>query len=108
MNTATIEERKKQILHELGFPLYMSGYRRLCVALPYFAQDPEPSLAKELYPRIAEETGCTALSVEASIRRAIQAAWELGDQAAWQKCFSGLTKAPSNHVFIGTIAEYLK
>lgn len=108
MNTVTIEERTKQILHELSFPLYMSGYRRLCVALPYFAQDPEQSLAKELYPRIAEETGCTALSVEASIRRVILAAWEHGDRAKWQKYFPGLTKAPSNHVFIGTIADYLK
>ena len=108
MNTVTIEEQTKRILHELGFPLYKSGYRRLCIGLPYFVEDPEQSLAKELYPRNAEETGCTVLSVEASIRRAIQAAWELGDQAAWQKYFPGITKAPSNQVFIGTIAEYLK
>lgn len=108
MNTATIEERTKQILQELIFPLYKSGYRRLCVALPYFMQDPEQSFTKELYPHIAEETGTTACSVEASIRRVIQAAWDHGDRAAWQKYFPGIRKAPTNQVFIGTIAEYLK
>lgn len=107
MNAVTNGERTKQILHELGFPPYKNGYRRLCTALPYFVQDPEQSLMKELYPQLARESLCSVASIEASIRRAIQWAWEHGDRAAWENYFPGITKAPTNQVFLATIAEYL-
>ena len=108
MHTITIEEKVKQLLYDLSVAPYHRGYRRLCLALPYFARDPEQSLAKELYPHIAAETGTTPCSVEASIRRAILHAWNHGDRAVWQTYFPGITKAPSNQVFIATVAEYLK
>jgi len=107
MTTAISEEHARQLLQKLSFPVYKSGYRRLCMALPFFAEDPEQSLVKELYPRIARETGCSIGSIEASIRRAIQTAWERGDRAVWQTYFPGITKAPTNQVFIATMAEYI-
>jgi len=108
MNTATTEEKTKQILQELGFPLHKSGYRKLCIGLPLFKEDPEQSLLKELYPRIAKQMLCSAGAVEASIRRVILLAWETGDRAVWERYFPGLHKAPSNQVFIATIAEYIR
>ena len=108
MHTLSMEERSKLLLRTLGFAPYHSGYRRLCLGLPYFAQDPEQGLFKELYLRIAAETGTSIYSVEASIRRAVLYAWEHSDRAVWEQYFPGIPKAPSNQILIATLAEYLK
>ena len=107
MYTVSFEEPIKQIFREIGFPVYKSGYRKLCAAVPVFALDPEQSLHKELYPRLARDFCCSPASVEASIRRVIQWTWEHGNRDAWQKYFPGITRAPTNQVFIATIAECL-
>lgn len=41
MKTETMEAFSKRALGEMGFPVYKSGYRRLRVAMPCFALDPE-------------------------------------------------------------------
>ena len=108
IETITQQEQARNILLELGFPVHRSGYRRLRVAIPCFAQNPEQSLTKELYPRIAKQVGCTTNDVESSIRRSILCAWEHGNQDAWKEYFPRCRKAPSNMVFIATLAEHLK
>lgn len=106
---STNPESVRQALHELGFPVHHGGYRRLCAAIPRYAQDPEQSLTKELYPDVARELGCTnPCDVESSIRRAILTAWDQGDRDVWIQYFPRCRKAPTNLVFIATLAEYLK
>lgn len=99
-------EQIRSILHELSVPIHQGGYRKLCLAIPCFAADPEQGLIKGVYPFVSQELGCTG-SVEASIRRTIRHAWDHGNRAAWGKYFPDQQKAPSNLVFIATLAEYL-
>lgn len=104
IETITHQEKTRQILRELQFPTHHCGYRQLCAAIPMYAENPEISMTKELYPQLARRFEHDA---ESSIRRAILCAWENGSQEAWEKYFPGITKAPSNLVFISTIAEQI-
>lgn len=103
---STHKEQTKVMLHELGFPSHYSGYRKLCIAIPRYAQDPEQNLAKEVYPFVTQELGCSG-DIESSIRRTIAWAWEHGNRSTWEKYFPGFTKAPQNLIFISTLAEHL-
>lgn len=99
----------RTILRELEIPVHQNGYVQLCIGLPRFALTPKQSLSKELYPYIAAEFGgVTAGDVEASIRRAVKNGWKHGNPEAWERYFPRQDKAPSNLVFIATLAEYLK
>lgn len=103
--TITYQEQARKILHEFRFPMHQSGYRQLCTAIPMYAENPEISMTKELYPHLSKQFG---RDVESSIRRAILFTWEHGNREAWEKYFPGHMKAPSNLVFIAAIAEQLK
>ena len=105
IDTITHQEQTRKILHEFQFPIHRCGYRQLCVAIPIYAQNPEISMTKELYPQLAKLFEHDA---ESSIRRAILCAWENGSREAWVKYFPCFMKTPSNLVFISTIAEHLK
>lgn len=100
------QELTRRLLRQLGIPIQQGGYRKLCVAIPRYAEDPEQSMSKDLYPYVAKILGCDG-DVESSIRRSILTAWKQGSAQAWQNYFPGITKAPSNRVFIATLAEYL-
>lgn len=99
----------RALLRELEFPVHQDGYMQLCIGIPRFALAPNQSLSKDLYPYIAAEFGgVTADDVESSIRRVIKNAWKHRDPVVWEKYFPKRNKAPSNLVFIATLAEYLK
>lgn len=102
---STLRERTRAIMLEIRFPVHHCGYRQLCEAIPMFVQNPEISMTKELYPRLAKQFKRDS---EASIRRAILYAWEHGNRVVWDKHFPNSEKAPSNLVFIATIAELIK
>ncbi len=106
MNHITPQEQTRQMLRRLGIPIHQSGYRKLSVAIPRYAENPEQSLSKELYPYVAAVLG-TDSDIESSLRRSILCAWTNGSPEAWQTYFPNLTRAPSNHVFIATLAEHL-
>ena len=100
-------------LHILNFPTHLHGYRQLCAALPIFAMSPGISLSKELYPMIAVRFGLSdARTVEHSIRKAIEAAWEQHDPIVWAKYFpprpDGSIPCPSNKAFLSHLAEMLE
>lgn len=104
----TAQRQTSYMLHELGVPVHRVGYPQLCVGIPRFAENKTQSLTKDLYPYIADHFGhFDWRSTEHAMRLAILHAWDHGDPAAWAKYFPGLQKAPSNKLFISTLAEYL-
>ena len=96
-------------LQELGIPIHRHGYKQLCIAIPYYLENSTRSITKELYPYVAKQFGCIDYrSVERSIRYAIRFAWSHRTCDAWEHLFSQSEKAPSNTLFIATIAERIK
>lgn len=108
-NSITESQRSaSSILHELGIPVHRIGYKQLCLAIAYFAQDDTQSLTKELYPRIAVHFGYNDWHpVEHAIRLAICHAWSVRAAGSWEQYFSCTAKSPSNKQFIVTIAELI-
>lgn len=103
------QEQTTEMLHELGLPIHRLGYRQLCIAIPYFAQDEGRSLSKDVYPHLAEVFGypdCKA--AESAIRDSIRQSWMARDPLVWKKYFPNPNRHPSNKVFIATLAERLK
>lgn len=104
----TPQEQTIQMLHDLNCPIHRIGYRHLSQAIPYFAQSSSQSLSKEVYPKVTEHFGnldCRA--VEHSIRSTIQDAWNRRDPVMWRIYFPHADRAPSNKLFISTLAERL-
>lgn len=96
-------------LRQLNVPVYLSGYRCLCVAIPIFAMDISQSMCNELYPAVAKQLGYVDWrAVEFAIRRAIVSAWEHRDPEIWDACFPGSIKAPTNKQFVATLAQRIK
>ena len=105
----TVPEQVLYDLRRLNTPVYLSGYRCLCVAIPRFALDISQSMCGELYPAVAEAFGYMDWrAVEFAIRRTILAAWEHRDPDIWNEYFPGSTKAPTNKQFIATLAQRIK
>ena len=104
-----VPEQVLSDLRRLNVPVYLSGYRYLCAAIPLFARDISQPVCGELYPAVAGVMGYGDWrAVEYAIRRAIVAAWAHGDKAVWEEYFPGITKAPSNKQFIATLAQGIK
>ena len=106
---ATVPEQVLLDLRQLNIPVYLSGYRCLCVAIPVFAQDIYQSMCNELYPAVAKKLGAMDWrAVEFAIRRAILVAWEQGDREIWEEYFPCVRKAPTNKQLIATLAQRIK
>lgn len=96
-------------LDRLGIPATRSGYKRLQVGVPLYAQDPEQSLHKELYPAIASLCGNENWQqVESAMRVAIHKTWQVRDARVWEEYFPGLQNAPSNWKFLDTLAKRIQ
>lgn len=104
-DSVDLSSRTIHHLHQLNIPTHLDGYHQLCIALPLFAQNPQQFLTKELYPAVAKLCGSKdSRAVEHSIRKAIQAAWKLRDNALWRKYF---TPGPRGHIPCPTSKEFL-
>ena len=104
-----VPEQVLQDLRRLNVPAHLSGYRYLCIAIPLFAEDISQPMCAELYPAVAGKLNYTDWrAVEFAIRRAILWAWEHGEREIWSSYFPGSTKAPSNKLFIATLAQRIK
>lgn len=104
--------KTSQHLRVLGFNTRIDGYSYLLAAIPYFSQNRDLRMLKELYPDIAKI--CDANNkdcVERSIRFAIQDAWKHRDIKAWSYYFplneSNDIGCPSNKEFIKRLAELI-
>jgi len=103
------EEKTARLLYELNVPPYRVGYKQLLSAIPLFAKDPNQSLSKEIYPRVAEALAYSDWkAVEHSVRDVILTAWAHRDPAVWKNYFPNDKKPPSNKLFIATLAGRLK
>ena len=113
MSTATYQEDIQKLvgrqLQELGIPIHRSGYKQLCIAIPYYAAHSTHSITKDLYPYVAEQFGYVdCRSVERSMRYAISTSWKRRNGTAWDRLFPDSVKSPSNALFIATIANRIR
>ena len=105
----TLQEQAAGLLRELGIPCHRVGYLQLCMAIPLYALDERQSLSKDIYPLVAAHWGYTDWrTIEHAIRIVILFSWLHRDPAAWNRYFPNPDKAPSNKLFIATLAERLK
>ncbi len=99
----------KELLHEMGVPVQLGGYRFLVKAILLNIEDEEiiHMVTKKLYPSIAEFYNTTPARVERSIRHAITSTWEKGNIDLLYKYFISKRK-PTNSEFIALISEKIK
>ena len=106
-----LKTRVTQIIHELGIPASIVGYRYVRYAIMLVVQTPEMlnQVTKDLYPAVAKHFGTTGSRVERAIRHAIEVAWERGNVTVLQKWFgwtiSNMKGKPTNSEFIGLVAD---
>ena len=105
--TEAAHKQLRYMFQKLGFFPNHTGYKLLFTAIVLYAQDPNQSITKELYPALAKQSRLySAASIERAIRYAITEAWAHGSRTAWQQYFPQQAKAPSNAIFIAAMVEY--
>ena len=108
-----LESAVTDLLHEIGIPAHIKGYQYLREAILFTLRDAEASagITKVLYPEIAKRFSTTSTCVERAMRRAIEVAWDRGDEEVRQKLFRGTISGnkgkPTNGEFIAMIAEHV-
>lgn len=108
-----MEEKVTTIMHEIGIPANIKGYKHIRTAVIYAIQKPSvlEAITKELYPDIAKMYQTTASRVERAIRHAIGVAWDRGKPEMLDKFFgytvSDMKGKPTNSEFIAMIVDHL-
>lgn len=106
-----LKTRVTQVIHELGVPASIVGYRYVRHAIMLVVREPGllNHVTKSLYPEVAKHFGTTASRVERAIRHAIEVAWDRGNTEVLQKWFgwtiSSMKGKPTNGEFIGLVAD---
>jgi two-component system response regulator (stage 0 sporulation protein A) len=107
----SLEEQVTNLLHEIGVPANIRGYRCLRTAILIAVDDLDllHYVTKGLYPSIAKILNITPSSVERSIRHAIGLVWDHGNPTVLDRLFGysmeTRKKKPSNSEFIALIAD---
>lgn len=102
------------IMHEIGIPAHVKGYRYLRRAIIIAVGDIGvlDAITKELYPMIAKEFNTTSSRVERAIRHAIEVAWSRGDLDVLNHYFgnsvSSFKGKPTNSEFIAMISDHVR
>lgn len=108
-----LESAVTELIHEIGVPAHIKGYQYLREAILFTLRSAEASagITKVLYPEVAKRFSTTPTCVERAMRRAIEVAWDRGDEEIRQKIFRGTVSAnkgkPTNSEFIAMIAEHI-
>ena len=108
-----LESAVTDLIHEIGVPAHIKGYQYLREAILFTLRDADASagITKVLYPEIAKRFSTTSTCVERAMRRAIEVAWDRGDEEVRQKIFRGTISGnkgkPTNGEFIAMIAEHV-
>jgi len=102
-----------QLLHNLGIPSHIRGYKYIRDGIMIIYNNENVSLiTKEVYPQIASKYETTPSRVERAIRHAIEVSWIRGDLALMEDLFGfsvSCDKAkPTNSEFLSTIADRIK
>lgn len=114
VDTASLEMRVTEIIHQIGVPAHIKGYQYLRDAILMAIEDDEiiNAVTKRLYPAVAKKHSTTSSRVERAIRHAIEVAWDRGDVDVLNSYFgytvhTGRGK-PTNSEFIAMISDNLK
>ena len=108
-----LESAVTELIHEIGVPAHIKGYQYLREAILFTLRSADASagITKVLYPEVAKRFSTTPTCVERAMRRAIEVAWDRGDEEIRQKIFRGTVSAnkgkPTNSEFIAMIAEHI-
>lgn len=109
-----LELRVTDLIHELGVPANLKGYRFLrdAISLSVMNMDVMNAVTKELYPAIAEINSTTPSKVERAIRHAIEVVWRKGNLDKLEELFGFTIREdkgkPTNSNFIAIIADKLR
>ncbi|MBQ4563661.1 MAG: sporulation transcription factor Spo0A [Lachnospiraceae bacterium] len=104
----------KDMLHRLGVPAHLRGYRYMITAILAVLRSERmmECVTKELYPFVAKTHDSTATRVERALRHAIEVAWGRGNIEEQEKLFGytvNLTKGkPTNSEFIAMVANQIQ
>ncbi len=102
------------ILHQIGVPAHIKGYKYVREAIRLTVEDPEMlnSVTKILYPTVAKNFGSTASRVERAIRHGIEVAWDRGDVEVLNAYFGYTIQSqrgkPTNSEFVAMISDKIR
>lgn len=109
-----LERDVTEMLHEIGVPAHIKGYKYLREAIMMSVEDMDMlnSITKMLYPAIAKMFETTPSRVERAIRHAIEVAWSRGRMETQEALFgytidTGKGK-PTNSEFIALLADKIR
>ena len=109
-----LESLVTNVIHEVGVPAHIKGYRYLREAIMMVVNDIDiiNQITKQLYPDIANKYHTTPSRVERAIRHAIEVAWGRGEAQTVESIFGYTVSAakgkPTNSEFIAMIADKLR
>ena len=113
-NNVDLETMVTDIIHELGIPAHIMGYRYVRSAIIMAVEDVEiiHAITKRLYPDLAKIYRSTSTRVERAIRHSIEVAWNRGKIETLESFF-GYTISPdkgkpTNSQFIAMIADRVR
>ena len=111
MDTNSVELKVSDLLHNLGIPSHVRGYKyiREGIMLLYESDNLVNLVTKDIYPEIAEKYETTSSRVERAIRHAIEISWLRGDLKLMDELFGNSIDVdrskPTNSEFLTTIAD---
>lgn len=110
----SVATRVTRIMHEIGIPPHVKGYRYLRVGIEIVVENLEilNSVTTQLYPKVAERFDTTPSRVERAIRHAIEIAWSRTGSAIINDYFGYIVHIekgkPTNSEIIAMIADKLR
>ncbi|HYG56661.1 MAG TPA: sporulation transcription factor Spo0A [Symbiobacteriaceae bacterium] len=114
VRTRSLDNDVTTIIHEIGIPAHIKGYRYLREAIMMVVNrvDLLGCVTKELYPTIARNHQTTPSRVERAIRHAIEVAWSRGNVEVIHGLFGHTVNRergkPTNSEFIAMVADKLR
>ncbi len=109
-----LERYVTDILHSMGVPANIKGYRYLRDAIIISVYDVGvlTTITKSLYPLIAERNNATVVQVERAIRHAIEVSWFRGEYSTIYAFFGYTVEnkkgRPTNSEFIALVADKIR
>lgn len=107
----TLEMRVTNLIHEVGIPAHIRGYRyvREAIIMAVKNKDYIDSVTKLLYPELAAKFETTSSRIERAIRHAIEVAWSRGSVDVQNKIFGYTINSnkgkPTNAEFVAKLSD---
>jgi two-component system response regulator (stage 0 sporulation protein A) len=114
INSNSSEVKVTDILHQIGVPAHVKGYRYLRNSIVASIQNPDivNAMTRQLYPMVAKKYKTTSSRVERAMRHAIEIAWGRGDVDVLNSYFGYTVHSakgkPTNSEFIALISDRLR